>query len=149
MTSPPWFSAIAWSAPVTVEALRSNRMQIPQPSGVYVFTNYSGVLQANTGVLYVGKATSLFSRLSSYLVDPNEMLVLSTRSGGTRLNTSLRHAGKVQLLVELQQKSRAGGQSGLYVRWSAVSSPAILERMLISYLRPAFNTQGNGPLSNG
>lgn len=149
MTSPPWFSSIAWSAPVTVEALRSNRMLIPQSSGVYVFTNYSGVLQANTGVLYVGKATSLFSRLSSYLVDPSDMLVMSERSGGTRLNTSLRHAGKVQLLVELQQKSRTESPSGLCVRWSLVSGPANLERMLISYLRPAFNTQGNGPSSSG
>lgn len=142
MASPSWFASLQWSAPVGVEALRGARHRLPAQSGVYVFTNYSGALAPNTGVLYVGKAKSLASRVASYLVDPAGMQVMSTRSGTERLNTSLRHAGKVQLLVELQQKSRAGGPSGLWVRWLISASPAALEASLIGYLRPAFNTQG-------
>jgi len=57
-------------------------------------------------------------------------------------SSSLRHAGKVQLLVEMQQKSRGAGRSGIWVRWSPTASAANVEQLLISYLRPAFNTHG-------
>ncbi len=140
--TPAWFSGISWSAPVALELLRANRNLLPNASGVYVFTNYDSALQNNTGVLYVGKATSLFSRVQSYLADPSEMLLMSARSGGTRVNTSLKHAGKAQLLVKIQQKSRGLGPSGIWVRWTQIASPASLETDLIGYLRPAFNTQG-------
>jgi hypothetical protein len=142
MTAPVWFSSITWSSPVTIESLRTNRNLLPHCSGVYVFTNYSATLEQNFGVLYVGKATSLNNRVKSYLVDPSNMLVMSSRSATPRLNSSLRHAGKVQLLVELQQRSRGVGLTGIWVRWTQSNSPAMLEQMLIGYLHPAFNTQG-------
>jgi len=142
MTTPDWFPSISWSTPLAIETLRSERQHLPHLSGVYAFTNYAGPLEKNTGVLYVGKATSLYERVQSYLVDPAQMQVLSSRSGGQRVTSSLRHAGKAQLLVELQQKSRGPGPSGIWVRWSATASPAVLEDLLIAYLRPAFNTHG-------
>ncbi len=143
MTAPAWFSSIQWSTPVTVEALRIARHQIPRAPGVYVFTNYDGPLAQNTGVLYVGKASTLATRLPGYLVDPQTMMLMSSRSGTPRLNTSLKHAGKVHLLVKLQQRSRNGASSGIWIRWAQAPSPHILETLLIGYLHPAFNTHGN------
>jgi hypothetical protein len=123
--------------------LRVARHLIPRASGVYVFTNYDSPLAQNTGVLYVGKATTLATRLPSYLVDPQTMMLMSSRSGTPRLNTSLKHAGKVHLLVKLQQRSRNGANSGIWIRWTQVASPHVLETLLIGYLHPAFNTHGN------
>jgi hypothetical protein len=140
MSTPDWFSAIHWSTPLPIEELRVKRHLLPKSPGVYVFTNYAGPLEKSTGVLYVGKAASLFLRVQSYLADPAAMLVLSPRSG--RVSSSLKHAGKSQLLVELQQKSRGAGASGIWVRWVAAPSPHLLEAQLLVYLRPAFNTQG-------
>jgi hypothetical protein len=141
---PQWFTSLAWSAPSKLEQLREDRTPIPKSSGVYVFTNYAGQLQKNTGVLYVGKAKTLHTRLQSYLADPSEVLIMSPRSGGQRLSSSLRHAGKVQLLVEVQQRYRALGHtdSGVWIRWHICGEPAPLEGQLISYLQPAFNTLG-------
>jgi hypothetical protein len=143
---PDWFTALAWSAPKRIEDLRDDRTVIPKNSGVYVFTNYPGRLEKNTGVLYVGKAKSLHSRIQSYLADPGEMLVLSKRSGGQKISSSLRHAGKVQILMEVQQRMRALGhtKTGIWVRWHVVASPAVIEDQLIKYLYPAFNTTGRG-----
>ena len=142
MNAPSWFSSIVWSAPLAVEALRTNRNWLPRLPGVYVFTNFAGPLEKSPGVLYVGNATSLFNRVQSYLVDPREMLVMSSRSGGQRDNSSLNHAGKAQLLAEIQQKSRGPSPSGICIRWSQTTSPASLEQLLLTYLRPAFNTHG-------
>jgi hypothetical protein len=141
---PDWFTSLVWTPPLKLEQLREDRSPIPKTAGVYVFTNYDGTLRKNTGVLYVGKAKTLHSRLQSYLADPSEILIMSPRSGGQRLSSSLRHAGKVQLLVEVQQRYRALGHtdSGIWIRWTVCSEPAPLEGQLISYLQPAFNTHG-------
>jgi hypothetical protein len=144
--APNWFAALAWSDPKRIEDLRDDRTVIPKNSGVYVFTNYPERLEKNTGVLYVGKAKSLHGRMQSYLADPSEMLVLSKRSGSHRVSSSLRHAGKVQILMEVQQRMRALGhtKSGIWVRWHIAASPAVIEDQLIKYLQPAFNTIGRG-----
>jgi hypothetical protein len=141
MDIPAWFSAIQWSDPVAIEVLRAERHRLPSLSGVYVFTNYAGLLEKGTGVLYVGKAATLRTRVPSYLVDPGNLQVQSRRRPGG-VASSLKHAGKAQLLVELQQKSRGDAASGIWVRWTVTASQDILEQQLISYLRPAFNTQG-------
>ena len=140
MSVPDWFSSIAWSDPVRVEALRSSRQLLPNRSGVYVFTNYGGPLEKNTGVLYVGRAGSLFTRVQSYLVDPGEMKIMSSRGSG--VSSSLKHAGKAQLLVEIQQRARGPGPLGIWVRWSATAAHEVLEKLLLSYLKPAYNTHG-------
>ncbi len=142
MNDPAWLTAINWSTPTTIEVLRRNRSLLPHASGVYVFTNFDGALERNLGVLYVGKARSLNSRVQSYLVDPAVMTVMSPRAGSNRVNTSLRHAGKALLLVEIQQKCRDGAPSNMWVRWASAAGPAVLERQLIDYFQPAFNTQG-------
>jgi len=127
---------------MAVEDLRSQRQRLPNLSGVYCFTNYNTALERNTGVLYVGKAGTLYTRVQSYLVDPAKLMVMSARSGGQRVTSSLRHAGKAQLLTQIQQKSRGPGPSGIFVRWTVTASPKVLENLLIGYLRPAFNTHG-------
>ena len=137
-----WFSNLVWSPPIPIESLRSNRSVLPRLSGVYVFTNYAGRLEKNTGVLYVGKAGNLFTRVPAYLVDPSTMPVISARTG--KLSSSLRHAGKNGILTELQARSRGTAPSGIYVRWSTTLDPQTTETLLIGYLRPAFNTQGLG-----
>ena len=144
MTDPEWFKTLSWSDPIPVEKLRADRDRLPIESGVYVFTNYGTKLEKNYGVLYVGKAKSLHKRVQSYLADPAKLLVFSDRSGKQRLNTSLRHAGKVQLLMEVQQKYRDVGDLTIYmwVRWHVCQAPATLEDQLIKYLSPAYNSNG-------
>ncbi len=134
---PDWFPLIRWSTPIGVEVLRKQRELIPKLPGVYVFTNYSDVLSRNYGVLYLGKANSLAQRLSTYLVDPAELMVMSARSGQLRQNNSLNHAAKVNLLTKFQQRP-----TGFYVRWTTLIAPLELENKLIKYLEPAFNVTG-------
>jgi excinuclease UvrABC nuclease subunit len=140
---PGWFSTIIWSEPIRIDELRISRDILPHAPGVYTFTNYKGTLEKNTGVLYVGKATSLNKRIQSYLVDPRKMLILSPRSNERRVSSSLRHTGKAMLLVEIQQRFRELGHCdyGIWVRWTQCAAPGTLENQLITYLQPAFNTQ--------
>lgn len=144
MITPSWFSAINWSTPVPIEDLRRDRTRLPRSSGVYCFTTFDGVLERNFGILYVGKAKSLYKRVQSYLVDPEKLLVLSQRSGTRRLSTSLRHTGKNLLLIEIQQKYRAEGltKTFIWVRWTECASPHTLESQLIEFLQPKYNTIG-------
>jgi len=57
----------------------------------------------------------LRDRLPSYLADPTTLPVFS-RSKPGRISTSLRHAGKVHLRLEIQQKYRYSGSAGIWVR---------------------------------
>ena len=140
MSVPDWFSVTKWSTPVSVEELRANRQQLPRLPGVYAFTNYEGPLEKNTGVLYVGKGASLFTRVQSYLVDPGSMPVMSRRS--QTVSSSLKHPGKAQLLVKIQQRARDSSPCGVGVRWSGTVAPETLEELLLAYLKPAYNTYG-------
>ena len=144
-TDPPWFSALAWSAPYAVESLRRggpHRDQVPRQPGVYAFTLFDAPITVGNrlGVLYVGKATTLRSRMKSYMVDP-ATLMLEGRRG--ELNTSLKHAGKVNVLVQVQQRSRGTAPSGTFYRWAVTNDEAEarrLELLLLDYLRPGLNT---------
>jgi hypothetical protein len=109
--------------------------------GVYAFTSYSNPLDKNFGVLYVGKATNLFDRVQAYLSDPTSLPINAPRSLTPRLNTSLRHVGKVGLLVEIQQKYRdpTASTTFIWVRWTIKVNPEPLERDLIQYLQPKHN----------
>ena len=141
----PWFTAIPWSAPHAVETLRRdgvNRDLVPKAPGVYAFTLFDGpiTLATRLGVLYVGKATSLRSRMKSYMADP---ATLSVTGRGGQLSTSLKHAGKVGLLVQIQQRSRGAAPSGIFYRWAVTRDAAEarrLELLLLNYLRPGLNT---------
>lgn len=140
-----WFTAIAWSAPYAVETLRRgglHRDLVPRAPGVYAFTLFDGpiTLGMKLGVLYVGKATSLRSRMKSYMVDPATLSVTG-RSG--QPSTSLKHAGKVGVLVQIQQRSRGTAPSGIFYRWAVTHDEAEarrLELLLLDYLRPGLNT---------
>ena len=140
-----WFAAISWSAPYAVETLRRggvNRDVVPKAPGVYAFTLFDGpiTLAMKLGVLYVGKATSLRSRMKAYMVDPAALSVTG-RTG--QPSTSLLHAGKVGVLVQIQQRSRGTAPSGIFYRWAVTHDEAEarrLELMLLNYLRPGLNT---------
>ena len=144
-TDEQWFSAIAWSAPHAVETLRRggvNRDLVPRAPGVYAFTLFDGpiTLGKKLGVLYVGKATTLRSRMKAYMVDP-ATLSITGRTG--ELSTSLKHAGKVNVLVAIQQRSRGTAPSGIFYRWAVTNDEAEarrLELQLIDYLQPGLNT---------
>lgn len=131
-----------WNAPVTIEEIRADRGLLPTCPGLYVFTNYAGILTKNTGVLYIGKAKSLRTRVSSYLTDPTNILLFSPRKKDQKLSRSLRHTGKTLLLTEIQQRSRFA-TSGIWLRWMKHDIPAELEGILIEYFEPAFNTSLN------
>ncbi len=140
-----WFDAIAWSTPYAVETLRRggvNRDIVPKAPGVYVFTLFDGpiTLAMKLGVLYVGKATTLRSRMRAYMVDP-ATLGVTGRTG--QPSTSLKHAGKVGVLVQIQQRSRGAAPSGIFYRWAATRDEAEARRvelLLLNYLRPGLNT---------
>lgn len=141
MQHPPNFSAIRWSEPVTIEDLRVDRVRLPSGPGIYLFTNHPGPVEPFFGILYVGKADSLRLRVPAYLANPENVPIFSTKRPG-QTSSSLRHAGKVQLLVEVQQKMRSGVPGGgVWVRWHECAAPRDLEKMLIRYLQPAFNSQ--------
>ena len=125
-----------------IEVLRVDRVRIPKSSGIYVFTNHTGPIEPARGILYLGKTKNLHNRLQSYLADPAKLLVFSPRNP-LRPNSSLRHAAKAQLLIEVQQKYREAGatESYIWIRWHECPSPRAKEKPLIGYLRPAFNTQ--------
>ena len=141
----PWFAGIAWSAPYAVETLRRggvNRDLVPKAPGVYAFTLFDGpiTLAMKLGVLYIGKATTLRSRMKAYMVDP---ATLSVTGRGGELSTSLKHAGKVSVLVQIQQRSRGTAPSGIFYRWAVTNDEAEarrLELLLLNYLRPGLNT---------
>ena len=141
MSETQFLSAISWSPPVPIETLRVERSRLPQVGGVYVFTSYQSTVEKNFGVLYVGKATNLAKRVLTYLTDPSAINIFSPRGESLRLNTSLKHVGKVHLLVEIQQKYRNpdAKTTFIWVRWVIDPNPSELERKLIEYLQPKFN----------
>ena len=139
---------LKWSVPYQIEDIRDDRKLLPNCSGVYVFTSYRGPVERNTGVLYIGKAKSLRKRLSKYLSSPFKILLLSPKKRDKKLSRSLRHTGKNLLLMEIQQKSRYG-QSGMWLRWAEKSNPSVLEKALIIYYEPSFNTSLNPRIKRG
>ncbi|HEX7639094.1 MAG TPA: hypothetical protein VF457_11915 [Burkholderiaceae bacterium] len=142
------FPEIRWTDPVPVEDLRRDRSPVPRQQGLYVFTNHTGPLEPGRGVLYVGKtegdAQGLWSRLRGYVKDPESVPVNSSKDR-TKPGSQVRHAGKVNLLTEIQQKYRNGNTSShVFVRWFVCPAPGDREKALIRHLRPAFNTHFNG-----
>lgn len=103
MSHPSFFNDLRWTEPVGFELLRVDRVRLPRGPGLYLFTNHPGPVEPGRGVLYLGKATNLYTRVSSYLKDPSELAIFSRTTPG-RISSNLRHAGKVQLLVQVQQK---------------------------------------------
>jgi len=147
MTPDDLFPEIQWSTPVTVEELRVDRSRVPRLQGLYVFTNHNGPIEPGRGILYVGMtnrdAKGLYGRLYGYLRDPAEVSIVSSKDPN-KIASGVRHSGKAQLLVEIQQKYRGTNLvSGVYVRWFACPSPDDREEALIRYLKPAFNTHYN------
>ena len=141
METPPFAREIHWTEPVGFEMLRVDRVRLPRGPGLYLFTNHPGAVEPGRGVLYLGKASNLYTRVSSYLKDPGELMIFSQSRPG-RISSNLRHAGKVMLLVEIQQKQRAGvAQAGVWIRWYECAAPRALEKPLIGHLQPAYNTQ--------
>lgn len=135
---------VAWIGPYPIEKVRDERSVLPSSPGVYVFTNHCGMLTDQHGVWYVGKAGRLSSRVRSYLVDPMDLLLLAPRKADGSVNSSLRHAAKAQLLVKLQQRMRYGdGKANVWLRWTICQSPETLERRMIEYFQPAFNSAMN------
>ncbi len=141
------FPDITWSTPVTVESLRLDRSRVPRQQGLYVFTNHDGAVEPARGVLYVGKtegdAQGLWSRLRGYLRHPDDIKVQSSKHPDN-VASAVKHAGRANLLVEIQSKYRGTNQvSGVYVRWFVCTTPGDREEALIRYLKPAFNTHFN------
>jgi|GEM_PF-6683370 len=151
MPQPPDFlRRMRWEGPVSVEYLRSHLASVPKRSGLYVFTNHTWSLMPGQGILYVGKSDrdpgGLQRRLSGYVADPASVKVLSSKDPATPMwSGTLQHAGKAQLLTEIQQKYRNGNTSShVYVRWHRDATPSAREPALVRYLRPAFNTDFTG-----
>lgn len=139
-----WFSVLTWSDPLAIETFRRgqvNRQAPPESAGVYVFTLFGDglTIDKKLGVIYIGESANLRRRIKSYMVDPDEMKLLG-RTG--RVNTSLKHAGKVGLLVQIQARSRGSAPTGIFLRWTRTANKhaaQTLERKLITYFTPGLN----------
>lgn len=145
---------LPWQGPFRLATFDFSR--VPPRPGVYVFTEYDAPLSPNLSlpaetdpgyeeavvrlrhtpcVLYVGKATTLSTRLPGYRFRP--YLEIQRRPAGTPpRHTADRHKGRA--LLHAQQFF----EGPVYLRWAETSSPGIAEASLIRELRPVLNTVG-------
>jgi len=150
---------LEWSVPVKVVELEKS--DLPASSGVYVFTDHDAALVPNPprlpenhpkaesrnaerrstpGVLYVGKAKNLRSRVFGYKFRP--YLSIKRRPKGTPpRHVADRHRGRA-LLHAQQYFGFEGLEPPLYVRWASVSKPGEVEDELIMELLPYLNKIG-------
>lgn len=116
---PKWFEQLTWSRVWSVADLALKRGEIPEAPGCYVFTEDAGGLKPNH-VLYVGKATTLRTRLGGYLVD-----YMNT--------TPTDHKGKA-FIFERRHKA---GDHATFARWVEYGGrPGELEANLCDFLWP-------------
>ena len=115
---------------------------MPTGPGVYVFTKDTrDGIEPGPWILYVGKSRTLRSRISQYLADPGVVTIGSRKHPG-RFNTSLKHAGKTQIMIEAMH----GGGRHVWVRWAECRRPERVEGALIAYLDPGYNSREEPPL---
>ena len=148
------YLALQWQGPFPLAAFDFSR--VPPRPGIYVFTEYDAPLTPNLPlpaetdpgyedaitrlrrtpcVLYVGKATTLSTRLPGYRFRP--YLEIQRRpEGSPPRHTTHRHKGRA--LLHAQQFF----DGPVYLRWAETSSPGTVEAELIRELRPVLNTVG-------
>jgi hypothetical protein len=154
---PVRYNVLPWSDPVPLSGLdfTSLKESLGCP-GVYVFTEYDGPLTPNPKlppesdptylavverlrrtrvVLYVGKASNLYTRLPGYRFKP--YLEIKRRKGATPRHKAPRHRGRA--LLHAQQFY---SEFPLYLRWAADANPAVTEHTLINELNPVLNAYG-------
>jgi hypothetical protein len=124
--------------------------------GVYVFTEYNGPLTPNRKlpddsdpayeatieqlrqtpvVLYVGKASNLYTRLPGYRFKP--YLQVKRRMGAPPKHKAPRHRGRA--LLHAQQFY---SDFPLFLRWAVDGNPGATEHALINELYPVLNAYG-------
>jgi hypothetical protein len=151
------YMTLKWQGPFLL--LNFDFSRVPARPGVYVFTEYAGPLRPNPPLppetdpgyqaligqlrttpclLYVGKATSLASRLLGYRFRP--YLEIQRRPKGTPpRHAADRHKGRALLHAHQFFDGRT------YLSWAETSTAAearTTEDALIKELRPVLNTVG-------
>lgn len=148
------YLSLPWKGPFPLATVDFSR--VPAQPGVYVFTEFNAPLAPNPSlppetdpgfqaaieilrqvpcVLYVGKATTLSTRLPGYRFRP--YLEIQRRPAGTPpRHVADRHKGRA--LLHAQQFF----EGPVYLRWAVTSVPGIVEAALIEELRPVLNTVG-------
>jgi hypothetical protein len=109
-----------------------DRQSIPKLPGVYVFVvepNLFGFDRA-AGLLYVGKATSLFSRIKAYIDELSKTLITTSRP-----------------LVWRMINQWNGHLKYYYSTTASVAEAESLEKEMINAFRPHFNTQYDAVVS--
>ena len=145
-------SSLPWQGPFPLA--ETDFSSVPPRPGVYVFTEYPTALLPNPllpppgspayesemarlrralTVLYVGKATSLASRLPGYRFRPYLEIVRRPHGSPPRHQAD-RHKGRA--LLHAQQFF----EGPVFLRWAETDSPAQAEAALIRELRPVLNT---------
>lgn len=148
------YQTLSWQGPFQFATL--DRAKIPAQPGVYVFTEYATALRPNPPLppegapgyeaaiesframpclLYVGKATTLSSRLPGYRFRPY-LTIRRRPAGSPPRHEADRHKGRA--LLHAQQFF----DGDLYLWWALTSTPEFVEMELIRELRPALNTVG-------
>lgn len=151
------YKALPWSHPVLLSGLDFTGLKesLSHP-GVYVFTEYGGPLTPNPkppdesdptyeavieqfrrtpGLLYVGKASNLYTRLPGYRFKP--YLQIKRRLGAPPKHKAPRHRGRA--LLHAQQFY---SDFPLFLRWAVDGNPGTTEHTLINELNPVLNAYG-------
>ena len=122
---PAWVAAPAIKCAWTQEDFPpKNLKDIPKKPGVYVFVVMADVFDfpCANGLFYVGKAKSLYNRISSYIGDENIRLLNTKRP-----------------LVWRMLNAWSGHLKYFYTTTTDVSTAEHLEEQMINALRPPFN----------
>ena len=151
------YQDLPWSHPVLLLSHDfTDRKESLSHPGVYVFTEYDGTLTPNPklpdesaptyltaieqfrrtpAILYVGKASNLYTRLPGYRFKP--YLQIKRRMGAPPKHKAPQHRGRA--LLHAQQFY---SDFPLFLRWAFVGTPELIERELINELNPVLNTCG-------
>jgi hypothetical protein len=148
------YDTLKWQGPFLLATMDFSK--VPEKSGVYVFTEFATRLVPNPFlpdetdpdyeaailnlrkmhcVLYVGKATTLSTRLPGYRFTPY-LEIIRRPIGTPPRHQANRHKGRA--LLHAQQFF----EGPLHLRWAETPSPHVAEATLIRELRPVLNTVG-------
>jgi hypothetical protein len=148
-----FYTTLQWHGPFNLASLDFS--QLPNKSGVYVFTedstslkpnpprlvrkdeNYESVnelLRGTPCILYVGKATTLSTRVRGYRFKP--YMLIRRRSGPTSRHEVDPHKGRA--LLHAQQYF----EGPIFLRWAETPNPETVESALLRELNPVLNTAG-------
>jgi len=157
------YTALDWQGPYPLATC--DFAKVPAKKGVYAFTEYKTALKPNETrlfrsdpkyifrtegqrgtpcLLYIGKATTLSTRLRGYRFKP--YLEIRRRSGPPSRHQADRHKGRALLHAAQyfadENSTDSKIENSIFLWWAETSTPETTEMALIRELHPVLNTVG-------